>query len=118
MNNFFLNNVGILFTNKNIDNINNIKINLTNKDFFYNNKLILLNKEKKELNEYNNILKIEYKFIFNNWKLEHSCNKELIENILIEIKRLNNLIKYNNNKICIINSRIKLININKYKNDL
>jgi len=115
MNVFFLNNVGILFTNK---NINNIKINLTNKDFFYNNKLNLLNKEKKELNEYNNILKTEYKFIFNNWKLEHSCNKELIENILIEIKRLNNLIKYNNNKICIINSRINLININKYKNDL
>lgn len=119
MNDILLDKIGILFINNKVkNNINNVKINLTDKNIFYNNKLKYLSNKKRDLIEYNNVIKIEYKYIFGNWKLEDSCNDDLIKNFLIEIKRLNNLLKYNNNKISIIDANINIINIYKLKNDL
>ena len=103
MKDIYINNIGIIFINKN-SKYNTTYLN--DKDKFNKNKINILQKQKKELLNENNLIKLQFKYYIKNWSINHSSSNKFIHKFLVEKSIIENLLKFNKKSIKNIDNTI------------
>ena len=104
MKDIYINNIGIIFINKN-SKYNRTYLN--DKDKFNKNKINIFKKQKEELINENIIIKNEFKFYMKKWTINHSSSSKIIDDFLKQKLEIENILLFNKKQINYLDNIIK-----------